>query len=117
MNYKYSVRFNWSGDYTQTCQFSLLRSMYENRFVKLYSKACKALNPHFETWNKEFDSLYPDRKIDNYEFDPLYNNYLQKKENEILSTISSRIFKLFAGDECQICGKLNDYDAEVFITF
>lgn len=110
------VYFNWSGDYTKTWQFSLLKPMYENRFAKLYNKACNALHPHYKDWNKEFDSLYPNRKMDIDGFDPLYVNYIRDKQNEFLSTLNSKLFKLFSGDECQICGKLNDFDAEVFIT-
>lgn len=62
MNKEHSVHFNWSGGYTQTWQFSLMKNMYEDLFAKLCNKAYDTLNPHLKTWNKEFDSLYSDKK-------------------------------------------------------
>lgn len=32
------------------------------------------------------------------------------------STLGNEVFKLYSDDECQICGKLIKFDAEVFIT-
>ena len=112
----YLASFNWTGDYTKTLKFSLLKTTYEKMFTKLYKKACDAINPCIETWNKEFNLLYPDRKNNINELDPLYERYIRSEIIEVLSTLDNKVFKLFLNDEMQICGKLNDYDAKVFIT-
>lgn len=115
--YYYLASFNWTGDYTKTWQFSLLKNMYEKMFTKLYKEACKVLNPRLETWNIEFNSLYPGRKNDINELDPLYDNYIRNKISEILDTLDNKVFKLFLNDEMQICGKLIGHDAEVIYYF
>lgn len=111
----YLASFNWTGDYTKTWQFSLLKTTYEKMFTKLYKKACYAINPCIETWNKEFNLLYPDRKIN--ELNPLYEKYIRSGIIEVLSTLDSKVFKLFLNDEMQICGKLVGHDAEVIYYF
>lgn len=117
MEYNFEAYFIWNGEFTKYETFKFVKPMYERVFVKMYNEACNALNPHYEDWNKEFDSLYPDAnlKMDNDEMNPLYKNYLQNKQNEILSTLDNKVFKLYSGDECQICGKVKDFDACVFV--
>lgn len=113
----YLASFNWTGDYTKTLKFSLLKTTYEKMFTKLYKKACDAINPCIETWNKEFNLLYPDRKNNINELDPLYERYIRSEIIEVLSTLDNKVFKLFLNDEMQICGKLIGHDAEVIYYF
>lgn len=113
----YLASFNWTGDYTKTLKFSLLKRMYEKMFTKLYKKACDAINPCIETWNKEFNLLYPDRKNNINELDPLYEKYIRSKIIEVLSTLDNKVFKLILDDEMHICGKLIGHDAEVIYYF
>lgn len=117
MDYNYEACFIWSGEFTKTLTFLFFKQTFESEFVKIYNEGCNALNPHYETWNKEFDSLYPDVKLkmDDNEMNPLYKNYIRDKQNKILSTLGNKVFKLYSNDECQICGKLINYDAHVFI--
>lgn len=109
--------FNWTGDYTKTLKFSLLKRMYEKMFTKLYKKARDAINPCIETWNKEFNLLYPDRKNNINERYPLYEKYIRSEIIDVLSTLDNKVFKLFLNDEMQICGKLIGHDAEVIYYF
>lgn len=113
----YLASFYWTGDYTKTLQFSLLKPMYEKMFTKLYKKACDAINPCIETWNKEFNLLYPDRNNNINELDPLYEKYIRSEIIEVLSTLDNKVFKLILDDEMQIWGKLIGHDAGVIYYF
>ena len=68
-----------------------------NIAIQLHNMAAEALNPHYEEWNKEADSL---KEADYYEF-------LNQKQNEVLSNVKfpegcSCVSMTICGDPCII---------------
>lgn len=112
------VHYNWSGKDIEriTDLNEHYRDAANRHFVEVRSKACDALNAKIEEWNKEFDEKYPDIVEDRYDPNSKYMKYICKKQNEVLSSIHDKIFKLRADENAEIIGDLIGTDSSVFIT-
>ena len=113
------VHYNWSGkDIKRITDLNeYYRDVANRHFSELRNKACDALNAKLDEWNKEFDEKYPDIVEDNYDPNSKYMKYICKKQNEVLSSIHDKIFKLHADENAEIIGDLIGTDSSVFITF
>lgn len=55
-------------------------------FMQRREYAVEALNPHYEEWNKEFDTKYPDLDGTSKE----YGEFITSKQDEVLKTVNKR---------------------------
>lgn len=90
-------------------------------FMEAYNRGADALNEHYEEWNKEYDSLMGIKPYDGSS--KSYNEFISKKQNEILKKIPDDVFELFTDPEfgeCSICGRLkhvHNKDVRVQVMF
>ena len=89
-------------------------------FMEAYNRGAEALNGHYEEWNKEYESS---KGIKPYEgSSKSYNEFISKKQNEILKKVPDDVFELFTDPEfgeCSICGRLkhiHNTDVRVQVT-
>ena len=93
--------------------------LLDRKFMEAYNKGAKALNGHYEEWNKEFGALYGDEPDEDHK---IYDKFISQKQNEVLKKIPDDLFELFTDPEfgeCSICGRLKhvkNNDVKVQIT-
>lgn len=112
------VHYNWSGNDIEkiTNLNELYRKAVNRHFVEVRNIASDALNDKYDEWNKEFDEKYPDIVEDRHDPNSKYMKYICKKQNEVLSSIHDKIFKLRSDENAEIIGDLIGTDSSVFIT-
>ena len=101
MSNTYRVNFMYSKDIPVR-----VRSIVETMFVNLRNKAIKLLNPRYEEWNAEYDSV---KDIDDY------YGFIQRKQNVILNEFnrnSHSPIKLYSDEECDIAGRFKVTDGK-----
>lgn len=121
----YRVYFHWfindvelsEGDFNSLTKRA--EELLDRKFMEAYNKGAKALNGHYEEWNKEFDALYGDEPDEDHK---IYDRFISQKQNEILKKVPDDFFELFTDPEfgeCSICGRLKhvkNNDVKVQIT-
>ncbi len=76
-------------------------------FMEAYNRGADALNGHYEEWNKEYESSKGIKPCEGGS--KSYNEFISKKQNEILKKVPDDVFELFTDPEfgeCSICGRL-----------
>ena len=80
---EYKALFIWETDKGEPITNGFVKSgldIVTHLIVPLYNKACELLNPHYETWNREFEESYPGMDGNDRE----YHEFIMKRSNKIL---------------------------------
>ena len=59
MEMKVKINFHYHGDWSE-----LMKACVERSFLELYNPWTELVNPHYEEWNEEWHTLYPEADID-----------------------------------------------------
>lgn len=119
-----NVKFN----YSKPIPF-WMRPAVEREYLRLRRLACDALNPYYEEWNKEYETLHPAEIVDpddelkdfgGTEYCRFLNNKQQPIFDEINRKHATDRIRLYPTKECDIGasihGRNNKQISTVYIT-
>ena len=58
---KFTVVFHYSKEYPEFMWWAFIKETLESTLIQAWNDLCEYTNPRLETWNREFDKLYPDK--------------------------------------------------------
>ena len=77
-------------------------NLYRDCLVRGQSIMADLMNPNYERWNAEFDSLYPNDEEDKMDSNSKYMKFIVEKHNDLLKDVTPvdwRVRKYYSNEE------------------
>lgn len=85
------------------------KSRYDKEYVDAHNRAAKALNPHYEEWNAEYDEKYSALEQNTER----YNRFIEKKSNSVLKNVKwGKLIKMVSRGGVLVARSRKDKDLE-----